>query len=129
MAIRVSLKDTLKTLGHVPTGSAALPHLTGLHAGITEGRRVKIARALVGTFMSALEMPGVSLTLLLADEPLLKLIGETGLQVPQAKPSEPTLTTPPPWLLPPAQAPEELAQGPQTWLTLPQGPCVCVVVH
>nr|XP_003465928.3 triokinase/FMN cyclase isoform X2 [Cavia porcellus] len=39
-----------------------------------EGRRVKIARALVGTFMSALEMPGVSLTLLLADEPLLKLI-------------------------------------------------------
>ncbi|EHB02076.1 Bifunctional ATP-dependent dihydroxyacetone kinase/FAD-AMP lyase (cyclizing), partial [Heterocephalus glaber] len=39
-----------------------------------EGRQVKIARALVGTFMSALEMPGVSLTLLLADEPLLKLI-------------------------------------------------------
>uniref|UniRef100_G3TIM3 Triokinase/FMN cyclase n=1 Tax=Loxodonta africana TaxID=9785 RepID=G3TIM3_LOXAF len=39
-----------------------------------EGRGVKIARALVGTFMSALEMPGVSLTLLLADEPLLKLI-------------------------------------------------------
>lgn len=43
----------------------------------TEGRGVKIARALVGTFMSALEMPGVSLTLLLVDEPLLKLIGET----------------------------------------------------
>lgn len=40
----------------------------------TEGRGVKIARALVGTFMSALEMPGVSLTLLLVDEPLLKLI-------------------------------------------------------
>ncbi|XP_012581178.1 PREDICTED: bifunctional ATP-dependent dihydroxyacetone kinase/FAD-AMP lyase (cyclizing) isoform X2 [Condylura cristata] len=39
-----------------------------------EGRRVKIARALVGTFMSALEMPGVSLTLLLVDEPLLKLL-------------------------------------------------------
>ncbi|XP_054996987.1 triokinase/FMN cyclase isoform X1 [Sorex araneus] len=39
-----------------------------------EARRVKIARALVGTFMSALEMPGVSLTLLLVDEPLLKLI-------------------------------------------------------
>nr|F1RKQ4.2 RecName: Full=Triokinase/FMN cyclase; AltName: Full=Bifunctional ATP-dependent dihydroxyacetone kinase/FAD-AMP lyase (cyclizing); Includes: RecName: Full=ATP-dependent dihydroxyacetone kinase; Short=DHA kinase; AltName: Full=Glycerone kinase; AltName: Full=Triokinase; AltName: Full=Triose kinase; Includes: RecName: Full=FAD-AMP lyase (cyclizing); AltName: Full=FAD-AMP lyase (cyclic FMN forming); AltName: Full=FMN cyclase [Sus scrofa] len=39
-----------------------------------EGRGVKIARALVGTFMSALEMPGVSLTLLLVDEPLLKLI-------------------------------------------------------
>lgn len=38
---------------------------------------MKIARALVGTFMSALEMPGVSLTLLLVDEPLLKLIGET----------------------------------------------------
>lgn len=39
-----------------------------------EGLGVKIARALVGTFMSALEMPGVSLTLLLVDEPLLKLI-------------------------------------------------------
>lgn len=39
-----------------------------------EGRGVKIARALVGTFMSALEMPGVSLTLLLVDEPLLRLI-------------------------------------------------------
>lgn len=39
-----------------------------------EDRRVKIARALVGTFMSALEMPGVSLTLLLVDEPLLSLI-------------------------------------------------------
>ncbi|XP_037373618.1 triokinase/FMN cyclase [Talpa occidentalis] len=41
---------------------------------ILEGRRVKIARALVGTFMSALEMPGISLTLLLVDEPLLKLL-------------------------------------------------------
>ncbi|XP_055988034.1 triokinase/FMN cyclase isoform X1 [Sorex fumeus] len=39
-----------------------------------ETRGVKIARALVGTFMSALEMQGVSLTLLLVDEPLLKLI-------------------------------------------------------
>ncbi|XP_011366895.1 triokinase/FMN cyclase [Pteropus vampyrus] len=39
-----------------------------------EGRGVKIARSLVGTFMSALEMPGLSLTLLLVDEPLLKLI-------------------------------------------------------
>jgi len=39
-----------------------------------EGRGVKIARALVGTFMTALEMPGISLTLLLVDEPLLKLI-------------------------------------------------------
>lgn len=48
-----------------------------LGSGIAEGRGVKIARALVGTFMSALEMPGISLTLLLVDEPLLKLIGET----------------------------------------------------
>ncbi|KAK7803031.1 hypothetical protein U0070_010591 [Myodes glareolus] len=40
----------------------------------SEGRGVKVARALVGTFMSALEMSGVSLTLLLVDEPLLKLI-------------------------------------------------------
>lgn len=39
-----------------------------------EGRGVKVARVLVGTFMSALEMPGVSLTLMLVDEPLLKLI-------------------------------------------------------
>lgn len=38
---------------------------------------MKVARALVGTFMSSLEMPGVSLTLLLVDESLLKLIGET----------------------------------------------------
>ncbi|XP_028916646.1 triokinase/FMN cyclase [Ornithorhynchus anatinus] len=39
-----------------------------------EARGVKIARALVGTFMSALEMAGISLTLLLVDDPLLKLI-------------------------------------------------------
>ncbi|XP_016055972.1 PREDICTED: triokinase/FMN cyclase isoform X1 [Miniopterus natalensis] len=39
-----------------------------------EGRGVKVARALVGTFMSALEMPGLSITLLLVDEPHLKLI-------------------------------------------------------
>lgn len=38
---------------------------------------MKIARSFVGTFMSALEMQGLSLTLLLVDEPLLKLIGET----------------------------------------------------
>ncbi|NP_001404798.1 triokinase/FMN cyclase isoform 2 [Mus musculus] len=41
---------------------------------LLEGRGVKVARALVGTFMSALEMPGVSLTLMLVDEPVLKLI-------------------------------------------------------
>lgn len=41
---------------------------------LLEARGVKVARALVGTFMSALEMSGVSLTLLLVDEPLLKLI-------------------------------------------------------
>jgi dihydroxyacetone kinase len=45
--------------------------------GTAEGRGVKVARALVGTFMSALEMPGVSLTLMLVDEPVLKLIGES----------------------------------------------------
>uniref|UniRef100_A0A5F8HIJ8 Triokinase/FMN cyclase n=1 Tax=Monodelphis domestica TaxID=13616 RepID=A0A5F8HIJ8_MONDO len=39
-----------------------------------EARGVKIARALVGTFMSALEMAGVSLTLLLAEDALLQLI-------------------------------------------------------
>ena len=42
----------------------------------TESRGVRIARALVGSFMTALEMAGVSLTLLLADEELVGLIGE-----------------------------------------------------
>ncbi|MEJ1273413.1 triokinase FMN cyclase [Cricetulus griseus] len=42
---------------------------------LLEERGVKVARALVGTFMSALEMSGVSLTLMLVDNPLLKLIG------------------------------------------------------
>lgn len=41
---------------------------------LLEGRGVKVARALVGTFMSALEMRGVSLTLMHVDESLLKLI-------------------------------------------------------
>ncbi|XP_021491728.1 triokinase/FMN cyclase [Meriones unguiculatus] len=41
---------------------------------LLEDRGVQVARALVGTFMSALEMPGVSLTLMLVDEPMLKLI-------------------------------------------------------
>ena len=57
-------------------------------SGTAEGRGVKIARALVGTFMSALEMPGISLTLLLVDEPLLKLIGETW-KLGSAKPGAP----------------------------------------
>ncbi|XP_073203021.1 triokinase/FMN cyclase isoform X5 [Lepidochelys kempii] len=39
-----------------------------------EDRGVCVARALVGTFMTALEMAGVSLTLLLADDDLLGLI-------------------------------------------------------
>lgn len=46
--------------------------------GIAESRGVKVERALVGTFMSALEMRGVSLTLMLVDEAVLKLIGESG---------------------------------------------------
>ena len=62
--------------GKLPRSTSLLPH-TLSWSGIAEGRGVKIARALVGTFMSALEMPGISLTLLLVDEPLLKLIGET----------------------------------------------------
>lgn len=41
-----------------------------------EKRGVCIARALVGSFMTALEMAGISLTLLLVDKELLKLIGE-----------------------------------------------------
>ncbi|XP_040416161.1 triokinase/FMN cyclase isoform X1 [Cygnus olor] len=39
-----------------------------------ERRGVRIARALVGSFMTALEMAGVSLTLMLADEELVGLI-------------------------------------------------------
>ncbi|KYO41664.1 triokinase/FMN cyclase [Alligator mississippiensis] len=39
-----------------------------------ESRGVRIARALVGSFMTALEMAGVSLTLLLVDDKLLRLI-------------------------------------------------------
>ncbi|XP_068026191.1 triokinase/FMN cyclase [Melanerpes formicivorus] len=39
-----------------------------------ERRGVRIARALVGSFMTALEMAGVSLTLLLVDEELVRLI-------------------------------------------------------
>ncbi|NWW34043.1 TKFC cyclase, partial [Panurus biarmicus] len=39
-----------------------------------EKRGIRIARALVGSFMTALEMAGVSLTLMLVDEELLRLI-------------------------------------------------------
>ncbi|XP_025911219.1 triokinase/FMN cyclase isoform X3 [Apteryx rowi] len=39
-----------------------------------ESRGVHVARALVGSFMTALEMAGVSLTLMLVDEELLRLI-------------------------------------------------------
>lgn len=41
-----------------------------------ENRGISISRALVGSFMTALEMAGVSLTLMLVDEELVKLIGE-----------------------------------------------------
>lgn len=41
-----------------------------------ESRGIHVARALVGSFMTALEMAGVSLTLLLVDEELVGLIGE-----------------------------------------------------
>ncbi|XP_051632970.1 triokinase/FMN cyclase [Manacus candei] len=50
----------------------------GIVAGATvcrlENRGIRIARALVGCFMTALEMAGVSLTLLVVDEELLRLI-------------------------------------------------------
>ncbi|NWQ68511.1 TKFC cyclase, partial [Neopipo cinnamomea] len=39
-----------------------------------ESRGIRVARALVGSFMTALEMAGVSLTLLVVDEELLRLI-------------------------------------------------------
>lgn len=41
-----------------------------------ESRGIHIARVFVGSFMTALEMAGVSLTLLLVDDELLTLIGE-----------------------------------------------------
>lgn len=79
---------------------------------------MKIARALVGTFMSALEMPGVSLTLLLADEPLLKLIGKTWPQVLQGRPSALTMTV---W-------PSQLFQHPWPPHALP-GDLTLLLVH
>ncbi|NXH37600.1 TKFC cyclase, partial [Dicaeum eximium] len=39
-----------------------------------ENRGIRIARALVGSFMTALEMAGVSLTLMLVDEELVRLV-------------------------------------------------------
>ncbi|NWX94439.1 TKFC cyclase, partial [Nothoprocta pentlandii] len=39
-----------------------------------ESRGVRVSRAMVGSFMTALEMAGVSLTLMLVDEELLRLI-------------------------------------------------------
>ncbi|NXY24333.1 TKFC cyclase, partial [Atrichornis clamosus] len=71
-----------------PTGSSVvlvvnnLGGLSCLELGIVAGaavrclesRGIRIARALVGSFMTALEMAGVSLTLLLVDEELLGLI-------------------------------------------------------
>lgn len=59
---------------------SSLSHSQASVLGIAEERGVKVARALVGTFMSALEMSGVSLTLMLVDNPLLKLIGKRGLE-------------------------------------------------
>lgn len=48
---------------------------------IAERRGIHIARALVGSFMTALEMAGVSLTILLVDDELLNLIGEFLLDI------------------------------------------------
>lgn len=44
---------------------------------LAEHRGIHIARAFLGSFMTALEMSGVSLTLLLVDDELLNLIGES----------------------------------------------------
>nr|XP_045373653.1 triokinase/FMN cyclase isoform X4 [Camelus bactrianus]XP_045373654.1 triokinase/FMN cyclase isoform X4 [Camelus bactrianus] len=90
VAIMLDHMTNSSNVSHVPVQSGSsvvlmvnnLGGLSFLELGIIadaavrslEGRGVKIARALVGTFMSALEMPGISLTLLLVDEPLLKLI-------------------------------------------------------
>ncbi|KAM7108337.1 triokinase/FMN cyclase isoform 3-T3 [Ciconia maguari] len=46
-----------------------------------ESRGIHIARALVGSFMTALEMAGVSLTLMLVDEELVGLIGPDAARV------------------------------------------------
>ncbi|XP_055271774.1 triokinase/FMN cyclase isoform X1 [Moschus berezovskii] len=90
VALMLDHMTSSSNVSHVPVQSGSsvvlmvnnLGGLSFLELGIIadatvrslEGRGVKIARALVGTFMSALEMPGISLTLLLVDEPLLELI-------------------------------------------------------
>ncbi|XP_026945712.1 triokinase/FMN cyclase isoform X1 [Sagmatias obliquidens] len=90
VALMLDHMTSSSNVSHVPVRSGSsvvlmvnnLGGLSFLELGIVadaavrslEGRGVKIARALVGTFMSALDMPGISLTLLLVDEPLLKLI-------------------------------------------------------
>lgn len=68
----------VRSLGE-PLGTSRGPPgdlLTYIFLIPAERRGVCIARALVGSFMTALEMAGISLTLLLVDEELLRLIGE-----------------------------------------------------
>ncbi|XP_029063301.1 triokinase/FMN cyclase isoform X2 [Monodon monoceros] len=97
VALMLDHMTSSSNVSHVPVRSGSsvvlmvnnLGGLSFLELGIIanaavrslEGRGVKIARALVGTFMSALDMPGISLTLLLVDEPLLKLIGAASKQM------------------------------------------------
>lgn len=63
-------------LGTLPANPPTTIHGHPLPAMPAESRGVRIARALVGSFMTALEMAGVSLTLMLVDEELVGLIGE-----------------------------------------------------
>lgn len=70
-----SLGLVLQLLGTLP---ATPPSLTEPPVP-AESRGIHIARALVGSFMTALEMAGVSLTLMLVDEELVGLIGECPL--------------------------------------------------
>lgn len=45
-------------------------------AQLSEGRGIRVAQVMSGTFMTSLEMTGVSLTLMRTDEERLRLFGE-----------------------------------------------------
>lgn len=51
-------------------------NLSGGVVTVTEGRGVVVARVMSGSFMTSLEMAGVSLSLMKADQETLRLFGK-----------------------------------------------------